>query len=538
MKGISIEVKRSPINISVLSVSSLRILFVLLALSCLSIYGQTPDSNGPDVALSVVKIFSKVSTPDYTRPWIKPPPIEISGSGVVIEGKRILTNAHVVLDASDVKIQANPKAEKFTAKVEAIAPDIDLAVLKLEDERFFTTHPSLPRSNDNGSMPLAPDTKSNLLVYGFPSTGFGLSITKGTLSGIEFTHYTPALSGLRLQMDALVNPGNSGGPVVLNGKMIGIVFSRLDKAPRVTDSRVTDSSTGYVIPNEEIEFFLHSVAHGHYGKPGLFDDYENLKNLALRTFLKLDSSVHGVVVQKPYHDALLHKWDVITRIGDMSLDDEGMIFQKPGLSLYFTYQVQKIVKDGKVPLTILRDGKEMQLEVPVSSKPDFLIRDAETPSYFICGPMVFSTVTTPYINAITSGEYGTDIIRFLFDSSSPIITRRWDKVTFPDEELVVIASPFFPNSLADGYSNPIAHVVGKLNGVPVKNLKHLVALIRDSREDFLTFEMEESHSQDLIFPRKELLASTGKILRDNKVSNQGSPDSLAVWKAKPIQWRQ
>ena len=65
---------------------------------------------------------------------------------MVIEGKRILTNAHVVNYASQVQIQANQAGDKISATVEAIAPGIDLAVLKLDDESFFDTHPPLARA--------------------------------------------------------------------------------------------------------------------------------------------------------------------------------------------------------------------------------------------------------------------------------------------------------------------------------------------------------------------------------------------------------
>ena len=57
----------------------------------------------------------------------------------MIEGKRILTNAHVVLYASQVQIQANQSGDKISATVEAIAPGIDLAVLN------STTNPFLIR---------------------------------------------------------------------------------------------------------------------------------------------------------------------------------------------------------------------------------------------------------------------------------------------------------------------------------------------------------------------------------------------------------
>jgi S1-C subfamily serine protease len=62
---------------------------------------------------AVVKVFSTVRYPDPYRPWTKQAPAEVTGSGVVIEKKRILSNAHVVLYASQVQIQANQAGDKI-----------------------------------------------------------------------------------------------------------------------------------------------------------------------------------------------------------------------------------------------------------------------------------------------------------------------------------------------------------------------------------------------------------------------------------------
>ena len=95
----------------------------------------------------VVKVFTTMRLPDPHKPWAKQAPSEVTGSGVVIEGNRILTNAHVVLNASQVQVQANQAGDKLSASVVAIAPGIDLAVLKLDDPTFFKTHPPIPRAS-------------------------------------------------------------------------------------------------------------------------------------------------------------------------------------------------------------------------------------------------------------------------------------------------------------------------------------------------------------------------------------------------------
>ena len=84
----------------------------------------------------------------------------------------------------------------------------------------------------------------------------------------------------------------------------------------------------------------------------------DLQNQGLRRYLGVPDSTTGVVVLKPY-DGLsgnpLEKWDVITRIGDTPIDDEGMIDLNADVRLNFEYLVQKDMRDGKVALNVLDD---------------------------------------------------------------------------------------------------------------------------------------------------------------------------------------
>ena len=200
--------------------------------------------------------------------------------------------------------------DKISATVVAIARGIDLAGAKLDDEKSLTRIRQRPRAK------LLPGVKDAVLAYGFPEGGNSLSITKGIVSRVEFVPYNFPVSGLRIQIDAAINPGNSGGPAVVGDKMIGVTFSHLHDAQNI----------GYIIPNEEVELFLQDIADGRYdGKPAEHDDLQTLENPALHSFLKIPTTVKGMVVNKPYKEDPaypLKTWDVITKIGDMPVDNE------------------------------------------------------------------------------------------------------------------------------------------------------------------------------------------------------------------------
>jgi S1-C subfamily serine protease len=471
---------------------------------------------------SVVKVFSTKRDPDVWKPWTKLAASQVTGSGVVIEGKRILSNAHMVLYASQVQVQANQAGDKISATVEAVAPGIDLAVLKLEDEAFFETHPPLQRAST------LPGIKDAVIAYGYPEGGMSLSTTKGIVSRIEFTEYNFPVCGLRVQIDAAINPGNSGGPAVAGDKMIGLAFSHLSGAQNI----------GYIIPCEEIELFLQDIAAGVYdGKPAMFDELQTLENPALRTFLKLDKSVQGMVVHRPFRSDPaypLKEWDVITRIGDTAVDDQGMIKLSANLRVRFTYLVQTTARQGKVPLTVVRAGKEIHVEVPVGPKLPRVIPplDGAYPSYFVYGPLPFSSATREFVQGLTTGKAGSQWNPWLMERRSPLITRLSERPALEAEQLVVVSSPFFPHKLTKGYSEPFAEVVKSVNGIAIKNLGHLVEVLRDAKEEFIVVEFASRGGETMAFPRTQMLAATEEILTDNGVRSQGSPDMLAVWNAK------
>jgi len=473
----------------------------------------------PAVENSVVKIFATIRRPDPYKPWTKASPADVTGSGVIIEGKRILTNAHVVGYASQVEVQASQSGDKVPARVVAVARGLDLAVLELDDASFFDKRPPVARAA------MLPDVRQQVFAYGYPVGGNSLSTTTGIVSRVEFVNYGAFSSGLRIQIDAPINPGNSGGPVVAGERMIGLAFSGLVNAQNI----------GYVIPNEEIELFLRDVADGRYdGKPLMHDSVQTLENPALRQFLKLDKAVEGAVVHKPYRtDAAwpLKEWDVITHIGDYPVDNQGMVKLGSNLRVRFQYRIQQVAKNGAIALTVVRGGKPIKIALPAIGARPLLIPDLNGayPSYFIYGPLVFSRATTEFTSFVSGSVQGMNLYAF---NASPLVTQRGDSPSAEREELVVISAPFFPHRLVSGYGNRFGSVVESVNGKPVRSLQHLVEVLRDLKDEQLVLRFDQRYGETMVLPRKAVLDATEAVLSDNGIRMQGSEDMMKVWSGK------
>jgi len=212
------------------------------------VVAQTPKV--VDIRKSLVRITTTSQEPDYKVPWN---PGSISGgvgAGFVIDGGRILTNAHVVSNARFIVVEKEDDPQRYPALVQFVGHDCDLAVLHVLDKAFF-----------QNTRPLAlggiPAIESPVSVYGYPIGGERLSVTRGIISRIDFQTYTHSGidSHLTVQLDAAINPGNSGGPVMQLGRVVGVAFQGY--------SGVVAQIVGYMIPTPVIRRFLKDIAGGH-----------------------------------------------------------------------------------------------------------------------------------------------------------------------------------------------------------------------------------------------------------------------------------
>lgn len=492
---------------------------LLLGTSAALAQTATKSKNAALLESAVVRIFSTSRAPDPFRPWQKSSPSDSTGSGVIIEGNRILTNAHVVNYASKVEVRAKEGGDKLPARVVAIARGIDLAVLELEDNAFFANRSAPVRAS------LLPEVKDEVLAYGYPVGGNSLSITKGIVSRIEFVSYSFPTAGLRIQIDAAINPGNSGGPVFAGDQMIGLAFAGVTSAQNI----------GYIIPNEEVEIFLKDIADGKYdGKPALFDEFQTLENPSLRSFLKVDSKVRGMVVQRPSlatPDYPLKEWDIVTHIGGEAIDNQGMVRITPDLNVRFQYMVQRSVQGGKVPLTVLRAGQQLEMTVPVTTSRPRLIAglQGDYPSYFIYGPIVFSRATLEFRSFFNSNAGALNSFAF---NAQPLLTRVADEPDAKREDLVVVSSPFFPHRLVSGYDSRFGSVVHSVNNIPVRSLKHFVEIIRDMKEELVVIKFDQRSGESIVLPHQKMIEGTEAILNDNGIRFLASTDLMDIWLRK------
>ncbi len=464
-----------------------------------------------DLRDSVVKIHVTVRAPDAIRPWSKQQPTEQSGSGVVLEGGRILTNAHVVRYATQVRVQPNQSSEKLNAKVRAISVGMDLALLELDDATALATRPVATLATTR------PAVGAKVAAFGFPIGGDTLSVTEGSISRIEYAPYNDGEGGLRIQVDAAINPGNSGGPAAVDGQVVGLCFSGIRGADNI----------GYVIPSEELRTFLDDAADGSVdGKPRLDLRLQTLENPALRTRLGIDKSVTGLMLTgtpSASTAGLLEPWDVVQRIGPHAIDNDGMVAGEDGLRLSWQYWVASIEHDGKVAVTVVRGGKPLDLQLPIAPRGAQLLPTLGNryPSYFVWGPCAFSPVYADYAGGIVRGVLG---------SKSPIVDRLGDDVAFAGEQLVMLCSPLLPHQLSKGYDAGPFSVVGKVNGVAINNLAHLVEVLRDQKDEFVVIEFADQGTETLVFKRADVLAAQDEILEDNGIRNACSTDLEKVWK--------
>src|ERR1700726_1168150 len=278
-----------------------------------------------------------------------PPQAERSlGSGVIVDKRGyILTNNHVVEQATKIQVQLDGNPQKYTAKVVGVDEDTDLAVIKIEANKEL---PVAKLGNSDGVQ-----VGDWVLAIGSP---FGLqaTVTAGIISakdrgnvGRQFQHF--------LQTDAAINPGNSGGPLVdLAGEVIGI------NTAIITGSRGYEG-VGFAMPSSTaISVYDQLIKSGRVTRGSIgvsFQEELGTNHITLKSL----GAPYGVVIEgvepgSPAEKAGLKGGDVITSINGTAV--------KTGNDLVNPIASAPI--GSKIKITYYRDKQQKETAATVEDR--------------------------------------------------------------------------------------------------------------------------------------------------------------------------
>ncbi len=431
---------------------------------------------------SVVKVITTSDAPDYEQPWQTEGPDGSVGSGAIVmtpRGPRVLTNAHVVENQVFIEVRRYGKSRKFEAAVEGVGHVCDLALLRINDPDFAKGAPAFPI----GDLPALGD---RLSVLGFPIGGDRLSITEGIVSRIEMYPYAHSQRNLlAVQIDAAINSGNSGGPVVKDGELVGIAFEAMDEAENV----------GYMIGAPVVQHFLRDIDQGvQDGFPDLGIVIQELESKAHRRSLGLSSSSNsGVLITGVVHGGsswgVLEKGDVLLSLVGKSVAADGSIRFRKGERIDLVYQVAQCHVGETIPVKVYRDGAVLSLELPMKP-PSFLVAEDSydvKPTFYIYGGLLFVPLSRDLLMT-WGGEWW-------HEAPSEIVSIYENEIRTSSRSEVVVLQKVLADRVNQGYHDIEALIIDRVLGRKIRDLKDLIRAVESSADDFVTFQ---SHDGDVI----------------------------------------
>jgi S1-C subfamily serine protease len=452
----------------------MMILAVLGFLAAATAPSVRPEPPAPESVLLVQVYRSRF---DWSLPWRQEAVEGSLGSGFLIEGGRVVTNAHVVADAREVLVRRPDQANPYVATVEAVGNDCDLAVLRVADPAFA-----------KGLKPLAlgdvPRSGSRVLTYGFPLGGQDVSSTAGIVSRVESRGYVHSGidSHLVVQTDAAINPGNSGGPVVQEGRVVGVAFQGYPGFDNM----------GFFIPVPVVHHFLADLEDGEYhGFPDSGLQTTPLLSPAYRREKRLPEGRSGVVVDlvSPGGTA-----DGVVQVGDVLLAIDGTPVANDGTihagDARVTFEHLFDLKQVGQPLRlkVWRDGQEHSLDATsrrIARLENKRNRYGVAPRFVTYAGLVFMPLDTELLKTFGRGWPQSADRNLVWHH----LFREAEQPETAEREVVVLVRVLRHAANSQfTFTGPV--VVESINGVTLRGLSDVVAAFEGNQERFHRLRFE------------------------------------------------
>lgn len=277
-----------------------------------------------------------------------------SGSGVIIdESGYIVTNNHVISGERNLSVIYSD-GTKVDATVVGADAASDLAVLKVTGKV-----PAVAPLGDSSAI----EPGQTAIAIGSPLGDFRGTVTVGVVSALN--RRVGSQQNL-IQTDAAINNGNSGGPLINTlGQVIGINTLVV----RTSGDGNVAEGLGFAIPSNLVhDITAQLINKGKIERPFIGITYQDV-DPQVASAMNLGANQGVVVMQiepsSPAVQAGIKEGDVITALDSQKIDAD-----HPLQSILFTHKV-----GDTVTLTLVRDGKEMQVKLTLALRPTSLLQD-------------------------------------------------------------------------------------------------------------------------------------------------------------------
>jgi S1-C subfamily serine protease len=451
-----------------------------------------PQPNGP-IQKSLVRITATSVEPDYRAPWNAGGLERGVGAGFVIDGNRIMTNAHVVSNSRYLTVERDGDPNKYPARVLFVAHDCDLALITVDAANFYKQMVPLRFGG-------IPDLESTVSAYGYPIGGERMSVTTGIVSRIDFQLYTHSAidQHLAIQISAQINPGNSGGPVLQNGKVVGVAFQGY--------SGDVAQGVAYMVPTPVIRRFLKDIEDGHYDKyVDLGITYFKLQNEAQRRYLGLKDDGRGVLVTTVVAAGpcanILHEGDVLLSIDGHSIASDSNV-ELEGERVEMPEVVERKYKGDKVKFDIWRDKHPMSVSVVLSTVPPYFMQGHSydvRPRYVLYGGLLFQPLSLDLLETYRTADLR---IRHFFDYY--VLDQIY--LQHPD---VIILTNILPDPINTYLAPYRGGIVDEVNGKKMRTLDDLAKAFAEPADRLVITMIGEG--PPLVLDPKQIEAARDRI---------------------------
>jgi S1-C subfamily serine protease len=451
---------------------------------------------------SVVQVMTFSQSPDWIAPWRFSQVGRGTGTGFLIKGKKIMTNAHVIGWGKQILVKRYQDPRPYRARVAFVSHECDLALLEVEEESFFKGMQAL----EIGEL---PEVRSSVTTMGYPAGGEQISFTRGVVSRIEMQGYVHMGNRvfLTVQTDAAINPGNSGGPVIQDDKVVGVAFQG---TPGL-------ENTGFFIPPPIINHFLKDIEDGKYdGFPKAGISLMPMQNPAFRKLLKLPDDDIGSRVDDILPGAVSEKVlkvdDVLLEVNGYSVASDGTILYK-GNRVSVSVAFQEPQNGESIPVKIWRNGKEISARLDMRVNNDDLPTGNQydvLPRYYVYGGMVFTPLSMDFMRRLPRGGSTAAMLYEL------TYRRREKPETVREEPIVlstIMAHPVNANIQVRGGA-----LVDRINGIKINKLEDVIRAFQEGKTEQHIIEFLPRGGFECL-ERKDADAANADILKTYNIAS-------------------